>query len=31
MYRPMARGFPYQVTVLAWHSRYVPAWRLSNT
>jgi putative transposase len=30
-YIPMARGFLYLVVVMAWHSRYVLAWRLSNT
>ena len=30
-YLPMARGFPYLVTIMNWHSRYVVAWRLSNT
>ena len=30
-YMPMARGFLYLVAVLDWHSRYVLAWRLSNT
>ena len=28
---PMARGFLYLVAVMDWHSRYVLAWRLSNT
>ena len=28
---PMARGFMYLVAVMDWHSRYVLAWRLSNT
>ena len=28
---PMARGFLYLVAVMDWHSRYVVAWRLSNT
>ena len=27
----MARGFLYLVAVMDWHSRYVVAWRLSNT
>ena len=27
----MARGFLYLVTIMDWHSRYVVAWRLSNT
>ena len=27
----MARGFLYLVVVMDWHSRYVVAWRLSNT
>ena len=30
-YLPMARGFLYLVVILDWHSRYVLAWRLSNT
>ena len=30
-YLPMARGFPYLVAVMDWHSRYVVAWRLFNT
>ena len=30
-YLPMARGFLYLVAVMDWHSRYVVAWRLSNT
>ena len=30
-YLPMARGFLYLVVVIDWHSRYVVAWRLSNT
>lgn len=30
-YVPLARGFMYLVAVLDWHSRYVLAWRLSNT
>ena len=30
-YIPMARGFLYLVAVMDWHSRYVVAWRLSNT
>jgi len=30
-YVPMARGFMYLVAVLDWWSRYVLAWRLSNT
>ena len=30
-YIPMARGFLYLVAILDWHSRYVLAWRLSNT
>ena len=30
-YLPMARGFLYPVAVMDWHSRYVLAWRLSNT
>jgi hypothetical protein len=28
---PMARGFLYLVPVIEWYSRYVLAWRLSNT
>ena len=28
---PMARGFLYLVAVMDWRSRYVLAWRLSNT
>jgi putative transposase len=27
----MVRGFLYLVVVMDWHSRYVLAWRLSNT
>ena len=27
----MARGFLYLEAILDWHSRYVVAWRLSNT
>ena len=30
-YLPMARGFLYLVAVMDWYSRYVMAWRLSNT
>ena len=30
-YLPMARGFLYLVAVMDWYSRYVVAWRLSNT
>ena len=30
-YSPMARGFLYLVTIMDWYSRYVLAWRLSNT
>ena len=30
-YSPMARGFLYLVAIMDWHSRYVVAWRLSNT
>ena len=30
-YLPMARGFLYLVAVMDWYSRYVLAWRLSNT
>ena len=28
---PMARGFLYLVAIMDWHSRYVVAWRLSNS
>ena len=28
---PMARGFLYLVAIMDWYSRYVLAWRLSNT
>ena len=28
---PMARGFLYLVAIMDWYSRYVIAWRLSNT
>ena len=28
---PMARGFLYLVAIMDWYSRYVVAWRLSNT
>ena len=28
---PMARGFVYRVAIMDWHSRKVPAWRVSNT
>ena len=28
---PMARGFLYLVAIMDWHSRYVLAWKLSNT
>ena len=28
---PMAQGFLYLVAFMDWHSRYVVAWRLSNT
>ena len=27
----MARGFLYLVAIMDWHSRYVVAWRLSDT
>jgi putative transposase len=27
----MARGFLYLVAIMDWYSRYVLAWRLSNT
>ena len=30
-YIPMARGFLYLMAIMDWHSRYVLAWRLSNT
>ena len=30
-YLPVARGFLYLVAVMDWHSRYVVAWRLSNS
>ena len=30
-YLPMARGFLYPVVTMHCHSRYVVAWRLSNT
>lgn len=30
-YIPMAHGFLYLVALMDWHSRYVLAWRLSNT
>ena len=30
-YLSMARGFLYLVAIMDWHSRYVVAWRLSNT
>ena len=30
-YLPMVRGFLYLVAVMDWYSRYVVAWRLSNT
>jgi len=30
-YIPMARGFLYLVAIIDWYSRYVLAWRLSNT
>jgi hypothetical protein len=30
-YVPMSQGFMYLAAVLDWHSRYVIAWRLSNT
>ena len=30
-YLPMAPGFLYLAAVMDWHSRYVVAWRLSNT
>ncbi len=30
-YIPMARGFLYLVAIMDWYSRYLLAWRLSNT
>ena len=30
-YLPMARGFLYLAAIMDWHSRYVVAWRLSDT
>jgi putative transposase len=30
-YIPMARGFLYLMVIMDWYSRYVLAWRLSNT
>ena len=30
-YIPMARGFLYLVAIMDWYSRYVLAWRVSNT
>ena len=30
-YLPMARGFLYLMAIIDWYSRYVLAWRLSNT
>ena len=30
-YLPIARGFLYLVAIMDWHSRYVLAWKLSNT
>jgi putative transposase len=30
-YIPLARGFLYLVVIMDWYSRYVLAWRLSNT
>ena len=30
-YLPMTRGFLYLMAIMDWHSRYVVAWRLSNT
>jgi len=30
-YIPMAKGFLYLVAIIDWYSRYVIAWRLSNT
>ena len=30
-YIPMAKGFLYLVAIMDWYTRYVLAWRLSNT
>ena len=30
-YVPLAKGFMYLAAIIDWHSRYVLAWRLSNT
>ena len=30
-YLPLSRGFLYLVAIMDWHSRYVLAWKLSNT
>ncbi len=30
-YVPMPRGFRYLVAIMDWYSRYIVAWRLSNT
>lgn len=30
-YIPMSQGFMYLVAIIDWHSRYVVAWRLSNS
>src|SRR5262249_58261848 len=30
-YVPLARGFMYLAAIIDWYSRYVVAWRLSNT
>ena len=30
-YIPMAHGFMYLVAIMDWHSRKIPAWRISNT
>ncbi len=30
-YVPMSQGFMYLAALIDWHSRYVLAWRLSNT
>ena len=30
-YIPMAEGFLYLVAIMDWYTRYVLAWRLSNT
>src|SRR3989337_2204648 len=30
-YIPMAHGFMYLVAIMDWYSRYILAWRISNT